>query len=117
MDFPLYRARYSIALLTLLLSIGLVTAQSAGPARQSSARPGVKSSVKGKVSTPDPGAVIAGTYRNIFFGFSYKIPFGWVERTEDMREESDAGKSQVLLAVFERPPEATGATVNSAVVI
>ncbi len=27
------------------------------------------------------------TYRNTFFGFSYKIPFGWVERTEDMRQD------------------------------
>ena len=57
------------------------------------------------------------TYRNTFFGFSYKIPFGWVERTEDMRDDGEAGKSLVLLAVFERPPEATGNTVNSAVVI
>jgi hypothetical protein len=57
------------------------------------------------------------TYRNAFFGFSYKIPFGWVERTEDMRDDGEAGRSLVLLAVFERPPEATGNTVNSAVVI
>ena len=57
------------------------------------------------------------SYRNTFFGFSYKIPFGWVERTEEMRDHGQAGKSLVLLAVFERPPEATGNTVNSAVVI
>ena len=31
--------------------------------------------------------------------------------------ENDASKGEVLLAVFERPPEATGATINSAVVI
>jgi hypothetical protein len=35
-----------------------------------------------------------------------------------MREEgADPAKSQLLLAVFERPPEATGDTVNSAVII
>jgi hypothetical protein len=117
MDFPLYRVWYSIPILALLLSTALGTAQSASPARQSSAKPRVKSSANGKVSTPDPGAVIAGTYRNTFFGFSYKIPFGWVERTEDMREGGEAGKSRVLLAVFERPPQAKGNTVNSAVVI
>ena len=58
-----------------------------------------------------------GAYRNPFFGFSYKIPYGWVERTADMQDGSEPGKSMVLLSVFERPPEATGEGVNSAVVI
>jgi hypothetical protein len=40
-----------------------------------------------------------------------------VNRTQDLQEGSEAGKSLVLLAVFERPPEAAGETVNSAVVI
>ena len=34
-----------------------------------------------------------------------------------MQEGNDPGKAELLLAVFERPPEATGDTVNSAVVI
>ena len=35
-----------------------------------------------------------------------------------MQDDSPAAsKSRVLLAIFERPPEATGDTVNSAVVI
>jgi len=35
-----------------------------------------------------------------------------------MQEDgNDSSKSQLLLAVFERPPEATGDTVNSAVII
>jgi len=69
------------------------------------------------------GAVTNGVYRNPSFGFTYKIPYGWVERTAAMRENdtaetaTDPAKAQVLLAVFERPPEATGQTVNSAVVI
>jgi hypothetical protein len=63
------------------------------------------------------GSVVNGTYHNSFFGFSYKVPFGWVDRTSSMQEGSEAGKSMTLLAVFERPPEARGETVNSAVVI
>ena len=117
MDFRLYRAQYSIAALTLLLSTPLATPQTSDPARQSSSKSSIKSSAPAKTSTPDLGTVADGTYRNTFFGFSYKIPFGWVERTEDMRDDGEAGKSLVLLAVFERPPEATGNTVNSAVAI
>jgi hypothetical protein len=117
MDSRLYRAQYSIAIITLLLSIPVATPQAVSSARQSSSKSSIKSSASGKASTPDLGTVADSTYRNTFFGFSYKIPFGWVERTEDMRDDGEAGKSLVLLAVFERPPEATGDTVNSAVVI
>jgi hypothetical protein len=71
----------------------------------------------------------AQLYRNTTFGFRFQIPYGWVDRTKDMREQeatdrpdakekaSNIGKGEVLLAVFERPPEATGETINSAVVI
>jgi len=64
------------------------------------------------------------------FGFTYTVPFGWVDRTSDMQasatelsEENgqqraeQAGKPETLLAIFERPPGATGETINSAVVI
>ena len=62
------------------------------------------------------------------FSFTYKVPFGWVDRTDQMQGESETGqqapdkpaantKSETLLAVFQRPPEATGETVNSAVVV
>ncbi len=72
----------------------------------------------GSAGTPDRGAIRDSVYRNAWFGFAYKIPFGWVDRTEYMRQDSEnAGKSLVLLAVFERPPEATSDTVNSAVVV
>jgi hypothetical protein len=63
-------------------------------------------------STEDPQL-----YRNTTFGFRYQIPYGWVDRTQEMQEGNDTGKSALLLAVFQRPPEATGDTVNSAVVI
>jgi len=66
---------------------------------------------------PDPGEVREGVYRNPTFGFSYKLPFGWVERTEQMRQDSSGSKSLVLLSAFERPSEAAGDTVNSAVLI
>lgn len=90
-------------------------------------------------SKPDPDAQL---YRNAAFGFRYQIPFGWVDRTQDMREpdapdslgagdsssksaadartsakEKSASQGEVLLAVFERPPDAPGDTVNCAVVI
>src|SRR5690242_7142424 len=58
-------------------------------------------------------------------GFTYKVPFGWVDRTDEMQpgevatpsagKDSSAeasatkaatGTSETLLAVFERPPEA-----------
>jgi hypothetical protein len=56
-------------------------------------------------------------YRNTTFGFRYEIPYGWVDRAKEMRAGNEASAAAVLLAVFERPPEATGSTVNSAVVI
>jgi hypothetical protein len=73
---------------------------------------------KAKTSIPDPGAIRNGVYRNSAFGFSYKIPYGWVDRTTDLQDDSaDASRSRLLLAFFERPPEATGDTINSAVVM
>lgn len=74
------------------------------------------------------GELSNGIYRNPFLGFIYKVPFGWVDRTQEMQEDasdsqsadspkSDSGKSIVLLAEFERPPEARGDTINSAIVI
>jgi hypothetical protein len=56
-------------------------------------------------------------YRNPTFAFRFQIPYGWVDRTQEMQEGNEAGKAEVLLAVFERPPQATGDTINSAVVI
>jgi len=75
-----------------------------------------------KAPVADPGALSDGVYRNPYFGFSYKLPYGWVDRTREMQDDSpdasnDASKSLLLLAIFERPPEATGETINSAVVI
>jgi hypothetical protein len=59
----------------------------------------------------------AQLYRNPTFAFRFQIPYGWVDRTKEMQEGNEAGKAEVLLAIFERPPQATGDTINSAVVI
>jgi hypothetical protein len=67
----------------------------------------------------------AQLYRNPTFGFRYEIPYGWVDRTKEMQPENSPGstkagnkpRGEVLLAVFERPPQAAGDTVNSTVVI
>ncbi|MGA7566932.1 MAG: hypothetical protein WBW53_12815 [Terriglobales bacterium] len=68
----------------------------------------------GKAGASDENSQL---YRNPTFGFRYPIPYGWVDRTAEMQQGNDAGKAEVLLAVFERPPEASGDAVNSAVVI
>jgi len=64
-----------------------------------------------------PAESAEAIYRNPTFGFRYQIPYGWVERTKEMQEGDDAAKGEVLLAVFERPPQAAGDTINAAVVI
>lgn len=111
-------------IVVLLFSFAIVVPE-AFPERQassssdSSSRP-QKSTVHAAIPAPDAGAVANGIYRNSAFGFSYKVPVGWVERTADMSAEAASGepdKSAVLLAIFERPPEAAGDTVNSAVII
>ena len=76
------------------------------------------STPKAKSSLPESGTISQGVYHNRAFDFSYKLPFGWVDRTGDMQDDAaDVFKSRVLLAIFERPPEASGDTINSAVVI
>ena len=75
-----------------------------------------------QISAPDPGSIANGLYHNSFFGFDYKLHFGWVDRTAGMREDSnddstDPKKSILLLAAFEHPPEVAADTVNSAVVV
>jgi len=105
--------------------LGIVVIVSALQAQQTAPH-ALASSAKAATiqATPlDLGAVANGIYRNSFFAFTVKLPFGWVDRTDVMRQDSssaakaDAGKSMVLLATFERPPEAAGSTVNAAVVI
>jgi hypothetical protein len=88
----------------------------------------------------DCGALTGQVLRCSQLGFTYKVPFGWVDRTENLGSTSEAdadvptsagasgqkqdgkpephpGGGKTLLAVFERPPGAPGATINSAVII
>jgi len=63
------------------------------------------------------------------FGFSVRVPFGWVERTRAIEGQGEVATdptspqaaersgSKVLLAVFAHPPEVVDDTINSAIVI
>jgi hypothetical protein len=107
-------AKLLLALITsILFTVNLWAQQTA-----SSSKPPAHA----KPPVPEPDAISDGVYRNPSFGFSYKLPYGWVDRTREMQDDSpnasnDASKSLLLLAIFERPPEAAGDTINSAVVI
>jgi hypothetical protein len=102
--------RVSALSVFVVISVAWASAQT-GP-RSSPSSPPTSS------TTLDPGSIANGIYKNPTFGFSYRVPFGWVDRTDEMREASnDPAKSTVLLGIFERPPQAAGSTVNSAVVI
>ena len=82
----------------------------------------LEAAVHAKPAVAGAGAIGDGVYRNPSLGFSYKLPYGWVDRTREMQDDSPSasdgpGKPLLLLAVFERPPEAAGDALNSAVVI
>jgi hypothetical protein len=99
----------------ILIVVFLFSALTFGQSGESSSRAHSQPTQHSKPES-NLGALADGIYRNAFFGFTYKLPYGWVDRTTDMREGDDPGKL-LLLAVFERPPEATGSTINSAAVI
>jgi hypothetical protein len=98
---------------------------------QSSSAQHPRKAVPGAESRLDVGSVSDGVYRNPGFGFTCKIPVGWVLRTQEMNAEknddaeTDAGEAtskpakagRVLLAAFSRPPEARGEDVNSSILI
>jgi hypothetical protein len=103
-------------LLLTFLAVTLILGSLAPPA--SGQQSPSKSAAPTTAAPIEPGETVNGTYRNSTIGFRYRIPFGWVDRTEEMRDTATGQtKASVLLAVFERPPEAKGDTVNSAVVI
>jgi hypothetical protein len=105
----------------LLIVLAMVALTGQAPAQTSSSSKPTKKSSSGKTSPLDSGSVSNGVYRNPGFGFSCKIPEGWVLRTEEMNEgatrEGQAGAGTVLLAAFSRPPLARGEDVNSSIVI
>jgi hypothetical protein len=110
------------------LALGIAPVNGQGNASGSSSSKNTKSEqrngAKPNKPQPAPDASDQTVYRNSEFGFRYNVILGWVDRTKQMPPEatqtgepSGASEWRVLLAVFERPPEAAGDTVNSAVVI
>ena len=107
------------------------TSTSQSSSNQSSSAQHARKGVPGAESRLDAGSVSNGVYRNPGFGFTCKIPVGWVLRTQEMNAqnnkdaETDAGEAaneaakagRVLLAAFSRPPEARGEDVNSSILI
>src|SRR5262249_28003804 len=87
------------------LVLASVLAFASAQAQHKPARPSTK-----------PSDAAETVFKNAAFGFRYRIPYGWVDRTKEMQGD-DATKGEVLLAAFERLLQAAGDTVNSAVVI
>jgi len=94
----------------------------------SASRTHTSKKVRPPVPSLDDGSVSGGAYRNSSFGFTCKIPAGWVLRTEEMntRDNEDASgqpasaagqPGRVLLAAFSRPPEARAEDVNGSILI
>jgi hypothetical protein len=106
-----------LGLLVLGWLVGSLPAQDAPKQPPAASKPTSRAA-----SALDQGSITSGLYHNSSFGLTCKVSFGWVDRTAEMREGdsregNEPAKSRVLLAVFERPPEATGSTINSAIVI
>src|SRR5580693_4459711 len=79
-----------------------VRAQTSQPASSSSSpAKQVNKSASAAASPLRPGTVSAGAYRNPAFGFTCKIPAGWVLRTEEMnaREGGDAKANEDKKAI------------------
>jgi hypothetical protein len=68
----------------------------------------------------DPGSYDDSThlYRNRTLAFTCKVPYGWVDRTRSMNPDPpDPARGSALLAVFERPPEASAEALNPTILI
>ena len=103
------------ALILVILCLPIAAQESTSKAKPSTHRATAPIS---KSSAPDPGTLRDGIYHNPTFGFSYKLPLTWVDRTADMKQDSPpTAGSQLLLAAFSRPPEAAGESINAAVII
>ena len=126
---------YALALFAWSLPASLA-AQDSSSSNKNKAQGSAKA--RGTESSLDAGRVSAGAYRNSSFGFSVKVPAGWVLRTEEMNaaDASTATENRaaldrtaeggcphmgtcgkVLLAAFSRPPEARAEDVNSSILI
>ena len=108
-----------------VILLAAVVLQPHSPAQSSSSSSSrARRAVPAEHSVLDAGTVNAGAYRNAAFGFTCKIPAGWVLRTEDMNARADEGAKpdsgkdgRVLLAAFSRPPQARAEDVNGSILI
>ncbi len=117
----------------VVISRAQALAQSSSSSSSSSAKHAKKPASD---SNLDPGTISDGVYRNKTFGFSCKIPPGWVLRTDEMNQPEEKSEQEkraeekgsqansassagakVLLAAFSRPPEARAEDVNSSILI
>ena len=115
--------RHFIAVLTSALFLASIAAAQQPSHAHASTAPKTASTA---ASALDAGSVTKDVYRNPVFGFTCKIPEGWVLRTDELNaREADAAAgstassktSRVLLAAFSRPPEAHGDDINSSILI
>src|SRR5580700_12178530 len=65
------------------------TSTSQSSSNQSSSAQHVRKAVPGTESRLDAGSVSNGVYRNPGFGFTCKIPVGWVLRTQEMNAQKN----------------------------
>lgn len=130
------RCWFPLVLLSLALPCPAQNSKPTDSSGSSSSKSKKTAKAPAKESGLDQGGVIGGFYRNKSLGLSFKVPPGWVLRTEEMnaRDEADhdsdnskssppgtqkvgEGEGRVLLAAFSRPPEAKGEDVNASIVI
>lgn len=123
MDFPSQLCAFVFLIVAVPVPFACAQ-QAAPPSGSSSSVPHPRKTAPEANLHLDLGTVSNGTYRNPAFGFTCKIPQGWVLRTEEMnagddqQADQEAGKSgRVLLAAFSRPPAARGEDVNSSILI
>ena len=92
---------------------------------------GQKTGASNPEALPECGPLTGQVFRCPKLGFTYTVPFGWVDRTKALQAAGGASTQQnsaadqaretpsgnTLLGLFERPPEAQSANINSAVII
>jgi hypothetical protein len=112
------RERIVAALFWMVCLQGLGRPQSALP-REEALRPGVVASVpvtpgpsvsSDNMAIPEGGVLADGSYRNDYFGFSYRLPRGW-EQVFEGPPPSDTG--HYVLAEFSQMDERTGLSQGS----
>jgi hypothetical protein len=120
--------RSQLCVFPSLLIVTLLAASAAGQTSSSSSSHSSQSSRHAASdASPDPGSVTNNLYRNKTFGFTCRIPDGWVLRTDEMNAHNDddnadqnaasSNGAKVLLAAFSRPPAAKGEEINSSILI